>query len=269
MKIYDSLSDDLTRFIHAQPLFLTASAPTHGAHVNVSPKGMSSSHLAVLSPNRVSYIDRTGSGCETVAHVYENGRLTLMFMSFGPSPRIMRLFCRGRVVEHADPGFRAAVDEIVAVRSRIAGEAGPEARSVFQGARAVIVGDIWRVTTSCGFAVPMVRLGATAPADAAEGDEGADGGAVVRAFQERDVLDRYIKGQVEKGIMPRYQRDNNSYSLDGLPALKAARRDGGESLLWADVRARATRLWHEKVAVCVGFLLAVLVYRVGSILHLL
>lgn len=245
MKTYPALSDDLTKFAHAQPLFLTATAPTHAPHINLSPKGMSS-HFAVLSPNRITYIDRTGSGIETIAHIYENGRLTLMFLSFGPSPRIMRLFCRGRVVEHRDPGFRGWIDEIQAVRRR----EGDGERTHFSGARAVIIGEIWRVTTSCGFSVPMVPDGA-------------------KAFTERDTLDRYCDNQEKKGLTTPYRAEHNSRSLDGLPGLRAARTEIGEGLLWGDVRSRMQKVWQEKVSVCVGFLLAVLVYVVGRRLDVL
>ncbi|MBE3045204.1 pyridoxamine 5'-phosphate oxidase family protein [Candidatus Bathyarchaeota archaeon] len=246
MKIYPSLSEDLAAFAHAQPLLLTATSPTHAPHVNLSPKGLSS-HFAVLSPTTVAYVDRTGSGCETISHLYENGRLTLMFLSFGPSPRILRLFCTGRVVEYTDPAFRGYLDEIAAVRRR----AGGEGRVEFEGARAVIVGDIWRVTTSCGFSVPMVPGGA-------------------EAFAERDTLDRYIAQTEKAGQMQAYQAEHNARSLDGLPGLRAARRGAGEALLgWGDVRSRAGRLWAERVSVFFGFLLAVLGYVVGRRLGLL
>ena len=93
MKLYPSLSDELAAWAQQQPVFFTASAATHGRHINVSPKGLTDTHFAVLGPNRCAYIDRTGSGCETIAHAYENGRLCLMFTSFGAAPRILRLFC--------------------------------------------------------------------------------------------------------------------------------------------------------------------------------
>lgn len=241
MKIYPSLTEDLTEWANAQPLFITGTAPTHAPHINLSPKGMSS-HFAVLSPNRVAYLDCTGSGIETISHVYENGRLTLMFLSFGPAPRIMRLFCTARVVEYTDPAFQAHVDEIIAVRRGLGD--GP-ARENFVGVRAVIVGDIWRVTTSCGFAVPLL----------------ADG---VAGFEERDTLDRYNEKKEERGKLPEYRAEHNTRSLDGLPGLRVARRQNGEVLLWGDVRSRLARVWHEKLSVCVGFLLAVLVYVVGA-----
>lgn len=81
----------------AQPLFFTASAPLHNSHthVNVSPKGLPAASLSVFDPNHAAYVDGTGSGCETIAHAYENGRVTVMFCSFEKNPRILRWFCGG------------------------------------------------------------------------------------------------------------------------------------------------------------------------------
>ena len=96
--IYQELDDGLREFIAAQHIYFVASAPLseHG-HVNVSPKGLDS--LRILGPREVAYLDLTGSGIETVAHVRENGRLTLMFCAFQGRPRIVRLQGRARIVE--------------------------------------------------------------------------------------------------------------------------------------------------------------------------
>lgn len=98
----------------------------------MSPKGLPSSSFSVLGPNLVAYIDATGSGCETIAHIYENGRVTIMFNSFDPSPRIMRLFCNGRVVEHDQPEFNDLLTRM-----------GPDKK--IEGARAIILLDVWKV----------------------------------------------------------------------------------------------------------------------------
>lgn len=103
--------------------------------VNVSPKGLPSSSFSVLGPNLVAYIDATGSGCETIAHIYENGRVTIMFNSFDPSPRIMRLFCNGRVVEHDQSEFNDLLTRM-----------GPDKK--VEGARAIILLDVWKVLFS-------------------------------------------------------------------------------------------------------------------------
>lgn len=86
----------------------------------------------MLGPNSAAYIDATGSGCETIAHIYENGRVTIMFNSFDPSPRIMRLFCKGRVIEWDQPQFNDVLESM-----------GPEKK--LAGARAIILLDIWKV----------------------------------------------------------------------------------------------------------------------------
>jgi hypothetical protein len=131
VKFYESLTPDLTEWCMAQPLFYIASAPLYGSHINISPKGLPSTTFSILGPNKAAYIDATGSGAETIAHLYENGRCTVMFTSFDQSPRILRLFCKGRVIEFWEDGFL-----------EITREMGME---VPVGARAVIVLDIFKV----------------------------------------------------------------------------------------------------------------------------
>ena len=119
----------------AQQVFFTASAPLSGRHVNISPKGLPSSTFSILSPKTAAYIDATGSGSETIAHVYENGRVTIMFCSFGPSPRIMRFFCTGKVIEWDQKGFDGLVEKLL------------EGREIEKpmGARAVIWLEVFKV----------------------------------------------------------------------------------------------------------------------------
>src|SRR5690242_15176334 len=96
-KLYDSINDDLREFIAEQHVFFVATAPLDAAgHVNVSPKGLDS--FRILSPNRVAYLDLTGSGNETSAHLHENGRITIMFCAFNGSARILRLYGHGRTI---------------------------------------------------------------------------------------------------------------------------------------------------------------------------
>lgn len=124
VKFYNHIPSDLQEWALKQSIFFVASAPLTGSHINCSPKGRPSATLTILNENLVGYMDASGSGVETISHVYENGRVTLMFCSFDRSPRIMRWFCRGRVVEtgHAEyamwvkrmgkaeyPGMRAVV----------------------------------------------------------------------------------------------------------------------------------------------------------------
>jgi Pyridoxamine 5'-phosphate oxidase len=176
-KVFDTIPDDLADFIREQPIFFVASAPLSASgHVNLSPKGMDC--LRVLTPNRVAYLDLTGSGNETSAHVAENGRITLMWCAFSGPPRILRLFGQGRT---ALPG---SVDW-AALRSLF-----PD----YPGARQVILAEIDRVQTSCGFAVPLMDYAG-----------------------ERNALVKYAKTTGEEGLA-RYRQENNAISMDGLPA---------------------------------------------------
>lgn len=130
-RFYDDISPELREWALAQAVFFTASAPISGKHVNISPKGLPSSTLSILSPNQVAYVDATGSGNETISHIYENGRVTVMFCSFGTAPRILRFFCTGRVIELDDREFDSWLAKM--------GDKN------VQGARAVIVLDVFKV----------------------------------------------------------------------------------------------------------------------------
>jgi hypothetical protein len=251
MKLFDTLSDDLASWIQKQPVFSTGSAPTHAAHVNVSPKGLSDSHFAIIDANRCAYIDRTGSGCETVAHAYENGRLCLMFMSFGESPRILRLFCRARVVEFDQPDFADWVRRVSQGK-----------RSTFDGARAVIICDIWQVQTSCGYAVPRVKKDFYTAESKEENDE-------LVVFEERPTLDKWAKTQADGNKILEYQTQKNSTSIDGLPGLKSARRRTGQTMWLEDVKARTRKILAEKDAIATGFAFAIICYCVFAGLGLL
>lgn len=107
-KVFEGIDPALARWISAQPLWFVATAPlAPDGHVNVSPRGHDS--LTILGPNQVAWVDYTGSGVETIAHVRENGRICLMFVSFDRRPRVVRLHGRGFV---ALPG-EAAYDDVV------------------------------------------------------------------------------------------------------------------------------------------------------------
>src|SRR6266550_781677 len=98
-RVLDAITDELAAFIAAQRVFFVATAPTDGGHVNLSPKGLDT--FTVLDPSTVAYLDLTGSGVETIAHVRENGRITVMFCAFDGPPRIVRVHGQGEVVEPA------------------------------------------------------------------------------------------------------------------------------------------------------------------------
>src|SRR3954451_4437587 len=101
-KLYDELGRDLEDFIRRQHVFFVGTAPDSPAgHLNLSPKGLDT--LRILGPRAVAYLDLIGSGIETVAHLRENGRITIMFCAFEGRPSILRLYGRGRAVEPGDP----------------------------------------------------------------------------------------------------------------------------------------------------------------------
>jgi len=103
---YDEIVPELHDFITAQTVFFTGTAPLHlpNSHVNVSPKGYADSTFTIANSKCVWYQDATGSGVETIAHLYDNERITIMFCSFGPQPLIVRLFGKGKVYEVCNSG---------------------------------------------------------------------------------------------------------------------------------------------------------------------
>ena len=102
---YEEIVPELHDFIIRQPVFFTGSAALHlpNSHVNVSPKGYTDTTFTIVNSKCVWYQDATGSGVETIAHIYDNGRVTIMFCSFGPEPLIVRLFGKGTVYEVSSP----------------------------------------------------------------------------------------------------------------------------------------------------------------------
>ncbi len=176
-KQFPHLAPEHREFIQRQRLFFTASAAATG-RVNVSPKGLDA--LRVLGESAVVYLDRTGSGNETAAHLLADGRLTLMFCAFEGPPKILRLYGRGRVLRRGSPEYaRLLAAEF--------GAAEPP------GARQMVLLDIELVQTSCGYGVPLFEYGG-----------------------ERPTLTRWAEGKGEEGVEA-YQREKNTRSIDGLP----------------------------------------------------
>ncbi|EEP79875.1 conserved hypothetical protein [Uncinocarpus reesii 1704] len=206
VKYYPSLSPDFQAWILSQPVFFVGSAPSTGRHINLSPKGLPAASLALLGPNEVAYLDSLGSGNETVSHIRENGRCTLMFCSFEASPRIMRLFCRGEIIEWNEPAFPVLI-------SRMALNGNTALK---EGVRAVVRLDVFKVQTSCGYGVPRLAL-ATDP----ETKEPRP------YLKDRATLAQSNAKYIAKNTFYSYLRDNNWESLDGLPGLKASMVDRG------------------------------------------
>ena len=108
-KQYDQLTESLQSFIGQQTIFFTATAP-HEGHINLSPKGMDTLHI--LDARTIAYLDLTGSGNETAAHLEENGRMTVMFCSFDKQPMILRLYGQGEVIRPRDRRWEALVGRL-------------------------------------------------------------------------------------------------------------------------------------------------------------
>jgi Pyridoxamine 5'-phosphate oxidase len=177
-KVFDGIDEALASWITAQPVWFVATAPlAPDGHVNVSPRGRGS--LSVLAPHRVGWVDYTGSGVETIAHLRENGRICLMFASFDRRPRIVRLHGYGTVALPGDPAY----DEVV-----VPHPAHPSTR-------AVIVVDVKRVSDSCGHGMPVMELAG-----------------------ERGLLRLAAEKKGPEG-MAAYRGMNNATSIDGLPGL--------------------------------------------------
>jgi len=185
-KVYTGLDQRLTQFISAQPVFFVATAPSgDSGHVNVSPKGYRDT-FAVLGPTTVAYLDLTGSGAETIAHLRQNGRITIMFCSFGRTPKILRLQGSGRVVLPGDPGWQPLSRHFPA-------GAGYGDRP--EACRAIIVAELDRIADSCGYSVPIMEL-----------------------REERDLLTQWA-GRKRPEDLGTYRDERNAVSIDGLPAL--------------------------------------------------
>lgn len=190
-QVFTKLDERLIRFIINQPMFFVATAPCldasgAGGHVNVSPKGYRDTFV-VLDPLTVAYLDLTGSGAETIAHLRQNGRITIMFCSFDREPKILRLQGTGRAIVPQDPGWNE-----FAARFAATGLGTCMKRASH---RAIIVVSIDRIADSCGFAVPRMEL-----------------------IEERDLLSQWT-GHMSPDSFADYRIEHNSTSIDGLPAL--------------------------------------------------
>ena len=188
-KQFDEIDDALRRWIERQRMFFVGTAPLGAdGHVNVSPKGPIGT-LRVLGPRRVAYLDYSGSGAETVAHLRENGRIVVMLCAFEGPPKIVRLHGTGEVVFAGDDGFDALVEEC----------AFDALSEVEQARRAVIVVDVERISDSCGYGVPVMEY-----------------------VEQRPHYDLSKKKRLRTlgpdGLLARQQR-NNARSIDGLPAV--------------------------------------------------
>jgi hypothetical protein len=175
-KFFNDIHEQHKIFIEKQRLFFVATAPLSGeGHVNISPKGMDS--FKVLSQNRVAYMDIVGSGNETSAHILENGRITFMFCAFEGPPNILRLYGHGYTILPGNEEW-----EILSAHFKLV-----------LATRQIIVADIDKVQTSCGYSVPYYSYNS-----------------------ERNHAEKWAANKGTAGLEA-YKAEKNLISLDGLP----------------------------------------------------
>ena len=175
-KVHDQITEEIQAFIVRQHMFFVASAPLdENGHVNLSPKGLDC--FRILSPLRVAYMDLISSGNETSAHVHENGRITLMFCSFEGSPNIVRLYGKGQTVLPGSAEWNSLGSLF----------------TIYPSTRQLIVVDLNRVQTSCGYGVPLYDY-----------------------VGERDQHFKWAEHKGAEGLTV-YRNEHNLISMDGLP----------------------------------------------------
>ena len=173
-KQFEQLEPKHIEFIEQQKIFFVATAPTEGK-INLSPKGMDS--FRVLDASRVLWLNVTGSGNETAAHVLDNPRMTVMFCAFEGAPQILRLYGTAKVVHQRDAAWSELYSHFTAV----------------SGARQLFDMQVEMVQTSCGMSVPLYDY-----------------------IGQRDELSKWAEKKGEEGIR-QYWHDRNQVSLDGKP----------------------------------------------------
>jgi hypothetical protein len=178
MALLTEIDSHLENFILAQPMFFVSTAPlAPEGHINLSPKGLDS--FRILSPKKVAYLDLTGSGVETIAHLKENGRVVLMFCAFQGPPKIVRLHGYGRALEPHSSEFAELAPLF----------------PTYDSVRSIIVVEVTRVSDSCGYSVPLMKY------------EG-----------ERRQLFAWAAKKGTEGLKT-YRKEKNSRSIDGLQGL--------------------------------------------------
>ena len=171
---FPALSEELIQWIEQQPMYFVGTAAQDG-QVNVSPKGQDS--LRVLDANTLLWLNLTGSGNETAAHLADVNRMTIMWCAFSGPPRILRVYGQAATIHPRDKAWQDCTAHIPAV----------------VGARQYYRLSIDLVQTSCGYAVPQMDLVA-----------------------QRDVLTRWSEKRGAAGIEA-YWAETNQTSLDGKP----------------------------------------------------
>ncbi len=184
--LYQRIDDRHRSFIERQRIFFVATAPLNG-RLNLSPKGMDT--LRVAGPNRVLWLNLTGSGNETAAHLLEDRRMTLMFCAFEGDPLILRLYGRARAIDQ----YQAAWAELIGLFPSL-----PGARQIFDM-------HVDSLQTSCGFGVPRFDYAS-----------------------EREKLQQWAEKKGPEGVR-RYQQEKNRLSIDGSPSSSESMDADGRS----------------------------------------
>lgn len=177
-KTFDEIGEELNRWLREQKMFFVATAPrADEGLVNCSPKGLDT--FRILDPRTIAYLDLTGSGVETIAHLKENGRIVIMFCAFAGRPRIVRFHGHGEVIEPGDEAFPALIQHF----------------DTLPGVRSIIRIRAARISDSCGYSVPRFDY-----------------------VGDREVLTKWADEKGPAGV-ENYQRKKNRRSLDGLPGV--------------------------------------------------
>ena len=178
-KVLAEIDRNLQSWIKRQKIFFVATAPLEAnSHINCSPKGADS--FRILGSHSVAYQDLTGSGIETIAHLKENGRILIMFCAFEGAPQIVRLHGKG-----------TAIFQGTAEYNELSSKFHPH-----PGERAIIKIDVQRISSSCGFSVPLYDF-----------------------VDQRDVLDKWTDKKTPEELVA-YRQKKNQTSIDGLPGLE-------------------------------------------------
>eukprot|EP01064_Diplonema_japonicum_P003433 TRINITY_DN12214_c0_g1_i1.p1 TRINITY_DN12214_c0_g1~~TRINITY_DN12214_c0_g1_i1.p1 ORF type:complete len:239 (+),score=45.76 TRINITY_DN12214_c0_g1_i1:70-786(+) len=208
MKIYNKIEGRVKKLIEKSHMFFVASAPTHGKFVNLSPKGLDAT-LKITGENQLMFIDVHGSGCETLSHIRENGRVCLMWCAYEGDPLIARVHGMGRAVLQGSDEFK----KLVNTHFNDTGPLKPEQ------ARSIIIIDAFQVMDSCGFAVPFMEYKS-------------------QRTRMPEALEKILLGiDMNQDTIAKWKV--RGWSLDGLPAAGIA-ADGRQGTFWRPAKPLTT-----------------------------
>ncbi|PIA99799.1 hypothetical protein CB0940_03609 [Cercospora beticola] len=186
---YETIPENIYAWILQQKMLWVATAPlSKSGHINVSPKG--GEYFGLIDHKTFWYMDLSGSGCETIAHLRENGRITVMFQAFEGSPRIVRLWGRGRILERESPAFNDFIQK--------------NSVEIIPATRSIIIVDVHQVGSSCGYSVPMYEFKSFRQ-------------TLNQVFEKRK--EKFDAGKEDES-MDHYWTYKSQWSIDGLPGMQ-------------------------------------------------